>query len=54
VIPNRRAAELPPSWKAQPFGEPRPPVWWRTFLDNHAKQLVSIDFFTCPVHQNHQ
>jgi hypothetical protein len=21
---------------------------WRTFLENHAKQLVSIDFFTVP------
>jgi putative transposase len=25
-----------------------PPPTWRTFLDNHAKQLVSIDFFTVP------
>jgi len=21
---------------------------WRTFLENHTKQLVSIDFFTVP------
>jgi putative transposase len=21
---------------------------WRTFLENHAQQLVSIDFFTVP------
>ena len=28
----------------------RKPPWqtWRTFLENHAKQLVSIDFFTVP------
>ena len=27
----------------------RPPSQtWRTFLENHAKQLVSIDFFTVP------
>ena len=25
-----------------------PSPTWRTFLDNHAKQLVSIDFFTVP------
>ena len=25
-----------------------PSQTWRTFLDNHAKQLVSIDFFTVP------
>ena len=28
---------------------PRPPSQsWRTFLDNHVSQLVSIDFFTVP------
>ena len=28
---------------------PRPPSQtWRTFLENHAQQLVSIDFFTVP------
>jgi hypothetical protein len=28
---------------------PKPPSQtWRTFLENHAKQLVSIDFFTVP------
>ena len=25
-----------------------PSQTWRTFLQNHAKQLVSIDFFTVP------
>jgi putative transposase len=25
-----------------------PSQTWRTFLDNHAKQLVSVDFFTVP------
>ena len=25
-----------------------PPQTWRTFLDNHLKELVSIDFFTVP------
>src|SRR5215470_2873601 len=25
-----------------------PPQTWRTFLENHAQQLVSIDFFTVP------
>ena len=25
-----------------------PSQTWRTFLDNHAKDLVSIDFFTVP------
>jgi putative transposase len=28
---------------------PKPPSQtWRTFLENHAQQLVSIDFFTVP------
>src|ERR1700731_599094 len=28
---------------------PKPPSQtWRTFLENHAKQLVSVDFFTVP------
>ena len=27
----------------------RPPSQtWRTFLENHIKQLVSVDFFTIP------
>jgi len=26
----------------------RPSQTWRTFLENHAQQLVSIDFFTVP------
>ena len=25
-----------------------PPQAWRTFLENHAKGLVSVDFFTAP------
>jgi len=25
-----------------------PSQTWRTFLDNHARELVSIDFFTVP------
>jgi hypothetical protein len=25
-----------------------PSQTWRTFLENHAKQLVSVDFFTVP------
>jgi hypothetical protein len=25
-----------------------PSQTWRTFLDNHAKDLVSVDFFTVP------
>ena len=25
-----------------------PSQTWRTFLENHAQQLVSIDFFTVP------
>jgi len=28
---------------------PKPPSQaWRTFLDNHSKDLVSVDFFTVP------
>src|SRR5262245_5631679 len=27
---------------------PEPPQSWRTFLANHARDLVSIDFFTVP------
>ena len=29
-------------------GHTPPAHTWRTFLENHAKQLVSIDFFTVP------
>ena len=29
-----------------------PSQTWRTFLENHAKQLVSIDFFTVVIRQN--
>jgi hypothetical protein len=29
--------------------QPKPPSQtWTTFLDNHVKELVSIDFFTIP------
>jgi hypothetical protein len=27
---------------------PRPLQSWRTFLENHLKELVSVDFFTVP------
>src|SRR5215469_2971451 len=31
------------------FRHPKPPSQtWRTFLNNHAKQMVSVDFFTVP------
>ncbi len=31
------------------FRCPKPPLQtWRTFLENHVSQLVSIDFFTVP------
>jgi putative transposase len=30
-----------------------PSQTWRTFLENHAKQLVSIDFFTVPTIRFH-
>jgi hypothetical protein len=29
-------------------GRKPPPQTWRTFLDNHFTQLVSIDLFTVP------
>ena len=29
-------------------GRKPPSQTWRTFLENHAQQLVSIDFFTVP------
>ena len=29
-------------------GRKPPSQTWRTFLDNHLQQLVSIDFFTVP------
>jgi hypothetical protein len=34
-----------------PIGDARwkpPTQTWRTFLDNHIRQLVSVDFFTVP------
>jgi len=31
-----------------PRRRPQPSQTWRTFLDNHAQNLVSIDFFTVP------
>jgi hypothetical protein len=30
-----------------------PPQTWRTFLENHAQQLASIDFFTVPTMRFH-
>jgi hypothetical protein len=34
-------------------GAPRPSQTWRTFLDNHVRDLVSIDFFTVPTARLH-
>jgi putative transposase len=34
-------------------GRKPPSQAWRTFLENHAKQLVSIDFFTVPTIRFH-
>ena len=31
-----------------PKRRPRPPQTWRTFLANHVRELVSLDFFTVP------
>ena len=30
-----------------------PSQTWRTFLDNHVKSLVSVDFFTVPTIRSH-
>jgi putative transposase len=38
-------AALPNTWCA---ARTPPSQTWRTFLENHAQQLVSIDFFTVP------
>ncbi len=34
--------------KYKPHGERLPSVTWRTFLDQHLKELVAIDFFVVP------
>jgi transposase InsO family protein len=34
--------------RLMPKRRPRPPQTWRTFLANHVRDLVSIDFFTVP------
>ena len=34
--------------RLMPKNQPRPPQTWRTFLANHLRDLVSIDFFTVP------
>lgn len=34
--------------RLMPKGDKPPSQTWRTFLDNHFKELVSIDFFTIP------
>ena len=34
--------------RLMPKRRPRPSQTWRTFLANHARDLVSIDFFTVP------
>src|SRR5438552_15372261 len=31
-----------------PKRRPQPSQTWRTFLDNHVRDLVSLDFFTVP------
>src|SRR5438445_12939986 len=31
-----------------PKRPPRPSQAWRTFLDNHVRDLVALDFFTVP------
>jgi putative transposase len=34
--------------RLMPKHRPRPPQTWRTFLANHVRDLVSLDFFTVP------
>lgn len=34
--------------RLMPKRRPRPSQTWRTFLDNHVRDLVSLDFFTVP------
>ena len=34
--------------RLMPRRRPQPSQTWRTFLDNHVRDLVSIDFFTVP------
>jgi putative transposase len=34
--------------RLMPTRRPHPPQTWRTFLANHVRDLVSIDFFTVP------
>src|SRR5438093_2167789 len=34
--------------RLMPKRRPRPSQTWRTFLDNHVRGLVSVDFFTVP------
>lgn len=34
--------------KYKPYGERLPSSTWRTFLDQHVKELVAIDFFVVP------
>ena len=34
--------------RLMPKRRPPPSQTWRTFLTNHIRDLVSIDFFTCP------
>src|SRR5882762_935855 len=43
---HRAAFRLFWTWKVR-CGKPPSPTW-RAFLENHAQQLVSIDFFTVP------
>ncbi len=41
-IAERTVSRLLPKWR------PQPSQTWRTFLANHVRDLVSIDFFTVP------
>ena len=34
--------------RLMPKRDPQPSQTWRTFLDNHVRDLVSLDFFTVP------
>src|SRR5690349_13306053 len=37
-----------PAWESIWCGAASPSQTWRTFLNNHVKTLVSVDFFTVP------
>jgi hypothetical protein len=46
-IAERTVSRLLPKWR------PQPSQTWRTFLANHVRDLVSIDFFTVPTARLH-